>query len=345
MTTTTRLTRVAAGLGLTLTFSGCALFAPAPPPADRDPAPIDPAVTEAPAAECQVIEVDAMSEEVKEARERTFAKVKFRYGGSDVAVDALVAQAPQFIFVMAHGWQNDVQSSREFSSDIINGLLARAQRDGVDPKRLGFIAIHWDSKRPLFHESAVCAEVIGKKRVAPLLATLATRLPAARVVLVGHSLGGRLMLSALGADGPPTTLRAHAAVLLEAAADHDALLPERSTSLIGGFPLAPGRARIIVNVHSRQDDVLELAYKNAMRAIAIGREGAERMAGERFATYKLTPSLDFAAFEVAAHEPNAQWPGATDRTFVNVDATAVVAGHSEVMVDPVFDLIWRVAGR
>lgn len=344
---TTTLARVAAGLVLSFSLSGCALFAPAPdqPPAERDPVVVDSAVAEPPAAECQVIELDALSEELRDARERTFAKVRFRYGGSDVAVDALAAQAPQFIFVMAHGWMNDVQSGREFSSDLINGIVTRAKQDGVDPARLGFVAVHWDSKRPVFHESAVNAELIGKRRVAPLLTTLATRLPAARVVLVGHSLGGRLMLSALAADGPATQLRAHAAVLLEAAADQDSLLPERSSSLVGGFPMAPGRARLIVNVHSRQDDVLELAYKNAMRSAALGREGAERLTGERFATYKLTRSLDFAAFEVAAHEPAAAWPGAPDRTFVNVDATAVVAGHSEVMIEPIFDLIWRVAGR
>jgi hypothetical protein len=30
---------------------------------------------------------------------------------------------------------------------------------------------------------------------------------------------------------------------------------------------------------------------------------------------------------------------------VNVDATAVVVGHSEIFVDPVFDVIWAVARR
>lgn len=328
-------------------LGGCALLgAPPERPADHDAAPAAPTTTTAPAAECHVIELDALSAELTDPRERDLDGVRFRYAGSPAVVEALAAATPAHVFLIAHGWMNDVQSGREFTGQLVKGLVERARRDGVDPARLGFVAVHWDSKRLVFHESAVNAEVIGARRVAPLLARLGERVPGARVVLVGHSLGGRLVLSSLNAEGPATQLRAHAAVLLEAAVDQDALLPERGGSLIGGFPMAPGRTGLIVNVHSRQDDVLELAYKNAMRSPALGREGADRaLGGERYATLRLDGVVDPVRLEGALNEPQARWPGAPDRYVVNVDATSIVTGHSAIFIEPIFDLVWRAATR
>ncbi len=334
---------------LVAALSGCAMIGPPQERPDRDPEPT--AVADAPdagpvVADCHVIELDALSAELEEPRERTHGQVRFRYAGSAAVVDALTAAAPDWVFVISHGWQNGVQSGRDFTSQLVRGVQARAGKDGVDAARVAFLAVHWDSERLIFHESAVNAEVIGARRVAPLLARLGDALPKARVVLVGHSLGGRLMLSALGAEGPADVLRAHGAVLLEAAADHDALLPERASSLIGGFPQAPGRTRLIANVHSRQDSVLELAYVNAMRSPAIGRDGAVRAAGgERYATMHLVGPVDPAAFDKALADPLSQFPGVPDRRLVNVDATSVVSGHSEIFIEPIYDLIWRVAAR
>lgn len=341
------LSRAALAALVTTALSGCALFAPAERPKDHDAEPVGatPVATKV-VAHAHAIELDARAEELVEPRARTANEVTFHYDASAKVVDALAAARPEWVFLVAHGWMNDVVSSRDFTSKVVRGVLDQSKKAGVDASKVAFVAVHWDSKRPLFHESAVNAEVIGKRRIAPFLARLAEVAPATKVVLVGHSLGGRLVLSALGAEGPATVLRAHAAVLLEAAADQDALLPERAQSLIGGFPLAPGRAKVIVNVHSRQDDVLDLAYKNAMQSPALGREGADRaVGGERFASMKLTGPVDAARLEVALREPNARWPGAPERVVVNVDATAVVKGHSEIFIDPVFELIWRVASR
>lgn len=330
-------------------LGGCAMLGPPQERPDRDPEPTTAAgATDAGPvhADCHVIELDALSAELEEPRERTAGEVRFRYAGSAAVVDALRGAAPEWVFVISHGWMNGVQSGREFTSKLVRGIQERAKKDGVDPAKLAFVAVHWDSERVIFHESAVNAEVIGARRVAPLLARLGDTLKQAKVVLVGHSLGGRLMLSALGAEGAPDVLRAHGAVLLEAAADHDALLPARESSLIGGFPHAPGRARLVANVHSRQDSVLELAYQNAMRSPAIGREGAVRAAGgERYATMHLVGPVDPAAFDEALSDPQARFPGVPDRLFVNVDATSVVSGHSEIFIEPIYDLIWRVAAR
>lgn len=339
---------VAALVGLfTFVLPGCALFAVEPRPKDHDPEPTTSIVGPATVvAECHSIELDARAEEIVEPRERAANEVRFRYAASAKVIEALAAAKPEVVFLVAHGWMNDVVSSRDFSSKVVRGILDQAKRSGADATKLAFVAVHWDSKRPLFHESAVNAEVIGSRRIAPFLGRLADLLPTTKVVLIGHSLGGRLVLSALSAEGKPTVLRAHAAVLLEAAADQDSVLPERSQSLVGGFALAPGRARVIVNVHSRQDDVLDLAYKNAMQSPALGREGADRaVGGERYASMKLGAAFEPSRLEVALREPTARWPGAADRLFVNVDATAVVKGHSEVFVTPVFDLIWRVSAR
>lgn len=349
MIATTSLRRAAAAAlaSLALTaLGGCAMIGPPQERPDRDPEPAG-AVDAGPVlADCHVIELDALSAELEEPRERTAGQVRFRYAGSAAVVDAVKAAAPGWVFVISHGWMNGVESGREFTGKLVRGIQERAKKDGVDPAKLAFVAVHWDSERVIFHESAVNAEVIGARRVAPLLARLGDALKQAKVVVVGHSLGGRLMLSALGSEGAPDALLAHGAVLLEAAADHDALLPERASSLIGGFPLAPGRARLVANVHSRQDSVLELAYQNAMQSPAIGREGAVRAAGgERYPTMHLVGPVDPAALDKALADPLAKFPGVAERLFVNVDATSIVSGHSEIFIEPIYDLIWRVAAR
>lgn len=330
-------------------LGGCAMVGiPAERPKD-EPAPVTSATEPAapPVADCHVIELDALSQEVTDERERVVDSVRFVYGASKDIVDAFAAARPEHVFVIAHGWMNDYQGSRDFSSKLIKGVLERAEKDGIDPARLAFVAVHWDSKRLIFQESALNAEVIGSRRIAPFLSRLADVSPTTRVVLVGHSLGGRLMLSTLNAEGAATTLRAHGAVLLEAAADKDALLLDRATDAFGGFGAAPGRARLILNVHSRQDSILEHAYANAMRSTALGREGADRsLGGERFATFKLTAGpVDPQRLAGALREPLSRWEGAPDRLVLNVDATAVVTGHSEVFIEQVYDLIWRVATR
>jgi hypothetical protein len=320
--------------------TGCKMPGEGPPPAERDPVVATPTVESV--ATCHVVELDAMSEELTEVRERSQQAIKFKYGPSSKAVDELVASAPQYIFVLAHGWMNDVMSSREFSANLIAGIRERALKDGFDTSKLAFVAIHWDSKRPVFHESALNAEVIGKRRLAPIVAQLHARCPQSRVILVGHSLGGRLCLSALnaGAQGG-----AYAAVLLEAAADQDSLCPERASDLVGGFSLAPRGCGYIVNICSQQDDVLRLAYANAMRSTALGREGADRGIGERYPKVELKAGgMDLGLFEEALKLTNSKADG-TDCRIVNVDATAVVTGHSEVFVAPIFDVIWRVASR
>lgn len=335
---------------LVTVLGGCAMIGvPAERPKDEEPAPVT-STTEpvaAPVADCRVIELDALSAEVTDERERVAESIRFVYGPSAKIVEHLGAAKPDYLFIVAHGWMNDYQGSRDFSSKLIKGVLERAAKDGVDGARLAFVAVHWDSKRLVFQESALNAEVIGARRVAPFLSRVAEVSPTTRVVLVGHSLGGRLMLSTLNAEGPATGLRAHGAVLLEAAADKDSLLADRAADAFGGFGAAPGRTNLIFNVHSRQDSVLELAYANAMRSMALGREGADRsLGGESYATIKLTADpVDPMRLEGALKEPLAKWPGKSDRLVVNVDATAVVVGHSEVFIAHVYDLIWRVAVR
>lgn len=340
---------IAFSLLVTALLGGCAMVGvPAERPKD-EPAPAAPggATAAPPFARCHVIELDALSAEVTDERERDTDGVRFVYGPSARTVDAIAAAKPAHVFVVAHGWMNDYQGSRDFSSKLIKGVVERAAQDGVDAAGLLFVAVHWDSQRLVFQESALNAEVIGARRVAPFLARVAEVSPTTRVVLVGHSLGGRLMLSTLNAEGPSTPVRAHGAVLLEAAADKDALVAERAQDSFGGFGAAPGRTNLLLNVHSRQDSVLELAYANAMQSMALGREGADRrQGGERFATLELGAGpVDPARLEAALNGPLAKWPSKASRQVLNVDATAVVTGHSEVFIAQVYDLIWRVAIR
>lgn len=331
---------------LPLAATGCGLIG-APPEGPRE-ATVAP-VTSEPVkvvASCQVLEFNPLSEEVVEARERVESEVRFVYQGSAKAVDALAAARPEVVFLLAHGWMNDVVSSREFTSALVKGLSKRAAQDGVAPEKVAFVAIHWDSKRAIFHESALVAELIGKKRVAPLLATLQQKVPQAKVCLVGHSLGGRLVLATLNGAGAGTTTLAHGAVLLEAAADEECLLAEKSHDSFGCFPLAPTRVGLLVNVYSANDDVLHLTYTNAMRSPAIGRMGAARAFQERFATAKMKGTgLEGPMFVGVCGDALSLYPGSKDRRVVNVDASACVTGHSNVMIDPIYDLVWRTASR
>ena len=70
---------------------------------------------------------------------------------------------------------------------------------------VAFVFISWNSQRLVFMESALCAETIGHREVAPMLKGLKAKLPGTSLTLVGHSLGGRMMLATL--QGPDRSSR------------------------------------------------------------------------------------------------------------------------------------------
>lgn len=276
---------------------------------------------------CLVVEYDYLHAEVGNPRKEPFDRVAFDYVASEALPAAVAKGAPTHVFVIAHGWMNNAISAQGFTSAWIHGLRAQAPAGS----RPVFVGVHWDSERLVFHESAFTAQRIGRKRIGPLLAQLRAKLPATtKLIVIGHSLGGRLMLAAL--DAAPAE-SVDLALLIESAADVDWLYKAE-----GGTPKADDAAKLTLNVHSRNDSVLELAYKNAMRSPALGRLGAELAAGQRFSTLELSGAVQIGALDVALKAAASRADGRGH--FVNVDATQLIPGHTDIFHDPVFSLVW-----
>jgi hypothetical protein len=249
---------------------------------------------------CYVSEFSATAEENTGPRKETMGGVAFRFNPPEEVVPALRQEAPRHIFVLAHGWLNDTTASLEFASKLVRGILARAEEAGAKPGDLGFVFMSWNSNRTVFMESALCAETIGHRELAPLLRSLRVQVPKASLTLVGHSLGARMMLASLqgpkqaigkldrlrskvfrawglpGWDALGSTFRRllHIAmrgrqgpaaevdtvVLLEAAIDVQTLHEGVGALNYGDTPDATRSVRILANCHSRNDEILRLGY-------------------------------------------------------------------------------------
>src|SRR5690606_27734954 len=85
-------------------------------------------------------------------------------------------------------------------------------------ERVAYVSIHWDSERVLFHESAVAAVALGRSRIAQVLESIRQGVPHTKLTVIGHSLGARLMISALDASAGRFV---EGALLVEGAADAD----------------------------------------------------------------------------------------------------------------------------
>jgi pimeloyl-ACP methyl ester carboxylesterase len=299
---------------------------------EREPDPETSSVEEV-VADCLVVEYDNLSREWTDPRVREELGVRFDYTPSKDLAGKL-ADATDLV-VFCHGWQNSTVSTREFCSKLIKGVQSMA---GEDRAGLAYLAVSWNSERLIFHESALAAEVIGETRLAPLLASLRSAHPTLKITLVGHSLGARMVLATLQ-ESPGKG--AESAVLLEGAVNRDALVPGREAGF-GSFPGASTHADRIANLHSSQDDVLRLTYDTAMTSPALGREGADRdRNGGQYPSVALEGmSVNTDALSAAYRNPMSL--GVGPGRIVNIDASAVVSGHSNVFELPVYDLIWRM---
>lgn len=313
----------------TLSSTGCKMINPIP---EREPDPETSSVEEV-VADCQVVEYDNLSREWTDTRTREELGVRFHYTrSSDLA--GKLADATHLV-VFCHGWQNSTVSTREFCSKLIKGIQAAAGEAGAG---LAYLAVSWNSERLIFHESALAAEVIGETRIAPLLAALRSAHPTLKITLVGHSLGARMVLSTLQ-ESPGKA--AESAVLLEGAVNRKALVPGREAGF-GSFPDVSKHVDRIANLHSSQDDVLRLTYDTAMSSPALGREGADRdQNGGQYPSVVLKGTgVNTDALNAAYG--NAMSLGVGAGRIVNIDASAVVSGHSNFFELPVYDLIWRM---
>ena len=318
---------LALALALAGATTGCKVPASLTKPSEEEQREIDRKRELPTEVGCLVVEYDYLHQEVGRTRKEPFDRVAFDYLAAKSLAATVARGAPTHVFVIAHGWMNNAISAQGFTSAWIHGLRAAAPA-GAKPV---FVGVHWDSERMVFHESAFTAQRIGRKKIGPLLGELRAQLPPrTKLVVVGHSLGGRLMLAAL--DAAPAE-SVDLALLIESAADVDWLYRTE-----GGTPKADDAAKLTLNVHSRNDSVLELAYKNAMRSPALGRLGAELAAGQRFSTLELSGAVQLAALDVALQAAASRADGRGH--FVNVDATLLIPGHTDIFHEPVFELVW-----
>jgi hypothetical protein len=125
--------------------------------------------------------------------------------------------------------------------------------------------------------------------------------------------------------------------------NNTALLPDLDPTSFGAFPGAPARASLLVNVHSKRDMVLEETYARAMQSPALGLLGADRESERLYPAFELTDRVNLAKLKSWLSSTDARVPGAAASRVVNVDATSVVSGHSDIFGDPVLDLIWAAS--
>jgi pimeloyl-ACP methyl ester carboxylesterase len=274
---------------------------------------------------CYALEFDHEAKERPRPRQEPYDRVEFNYTSSRELRQTMGAQAPTHVFVMVHGWMNNAISSQQFSSRWVNGIRGRAQAG----EKLAFVSLHWDSERLVFHESAMTATKLGKRRIAPLLQAIRQAAPQTRITVIGHSLGARAMISALHNSAERYT---DSALLVEGAADADWLHDDMSK--------AGERVSRVANVYSIHDGVLENAYANAMQAKALGRIGAERAPGVPFARFELSASFAGAEFQAALSAETSVSAGGS--RVVNVDASSVVTGHTDIDKESLYDLAWAI---
>lgn len=145
-----------------------------------------------------------------------------------------------------------------------------------------------------YYEMKQRAGTIGKNGLAPLLDRLAAG-DVARVHLIGHSFGGRLVT---GAAANSTTRKLHSLSLLQAAFSHNGF----SKSMDGFFRSVVDNQRIagpILVTHTKNDKAVGLAYPAASRIAGqnasgfgdandqyggLGSNGAQRMGAGEVAT-------------------------------------------------------------
>ncbi|WUH94274.1 serine-threonine protein kinase [Streptomyces sp. NBC_00433] len=143
-------------------------------------------------------------------------------------------------------------------SDAICGMR------GGEPLLGGLTGKVWSGARELLRQASYYtmkgrAGRVGKAGLGPLLGLLATRAPATRVHLVGHSFGARLVSFAL-AGLPPAARNVTSVTLLQGAFSHSAYSP--------GGALDGMQARVrgpVVACHSSHDQALGVFYPLASR--------------------------------------------------------------------------------
>lgn len=173
---------------------------------------------------------------------------------------------PSEIALFVHGFLlSEPQASTSF--DIVRNTL---RQNGYDHPLVGFT---WDSDRVTAIDDwypTVAIAALNGKRLAAFLTGYRRENPGTEVRLVGHSLGARVVLSALESLADSNSETVENVALLGAAVDDET--PGRWVGRYGDA-VANG-ADSVTNYHSRNDDRL-LSYTVAQWDVPLGRRGAD----------------------------------------------------------------------
>ena len=173
------------------------------------------------------------------------------------------------------------------------------------------------------------AGIVGQKGLAPFIAKIRQKYPNARVHLVGHSFGGRLVTAAAANAGQESIA---SMALLQAAYSHSGLgtTPDGKNGFFRGVVTGKKVRGPIVITHSDKDSAVGTAYPIASRLAqdnasalgdandpfgGMGRNGAQR--SNASAQFKLEAAVPHSyAFQPA--------------TIYNLNGNAVIGGHSDI---------------
>ena len=195
---------------------------------------------------------------------------------------------------------------------------------------------------------------VGSTGVRAAAAALQTRFPLARVHLVGHSFGCKVMLAAVAGPGEPLPRPVQTLVLLQGAVSYEAMAEQvTNTHSPGGYRDAVEVSRVdgpIVASYSRLDTACGRLYPLASRL--AGQVGELEGLLDRFQALGAKGALgvrdDLDHGPVLMNEVGTAY-GFTGTGVWSVDggtgASAFITGHSEIQTPQVAWLIWSAVRR
>lgn len=198
---------------------------------------------------------------------------------TDGSIPGLDEGSPDEIVVFIHGWLNKSPGDRGTFSTARDALRAA----GYDQPVVGYSydADTWLSR---WWQATEIAELNGPKLTA-FVEDLRAASPNTDVRIIAHSLGARVALSALKADGDDTIT---SIALLGGAVNDESV----ATDGRFGDAIASTAARVD-NYHDEGDDILEYAYSLAEWDSAVGQYGVEGEAPETYADYPVDVESHF----------------------------------------------------
>jgi hypothetical protein len=197
------------------------------------------------------------------------------------------------------------------------------------------------------------AGVVGQTGVRAAVAAAQERFPTARVHLIGHSFGCKVVLAAVAGPGVPLARPVQTIVLLQGAVSYEAMANKVSgTNSPGGYhaALAPGRVDgPIVSTFSRLDQACSEAYPMGSRL--AGQVGELEGLLDRYRALGAVGARGVGAeldHRLAMQDTGGTY-SFTGRGVWSIDGgtppAAFITGHSEIRTPQVAWLIWSAVRR